>query len=107
VNYTWFAGDFCYRITGGTANMDALRAAGHIQYYDWESADWIDDPDTPTVDVSQSDDDNVLVYGLMNVPAYLGVNCRRVRAYFVVVDTHEDHGYYIDDRTAYSHGECF
>ena len=97
INYTWFAANAC------TENMEATKATGHIQYYDWTNEEWKDDPDVADTHAIESDDDAIIVFGALNVPPYLGINCRRVRVYFDWVDKDFD----VRDSTKYSNGECY
>lgn len=87
--------------------MDALDAVGHLQEIDWATHQWRDVPGVDEVRATELDDDNVVAYGALNVAPFGGINCRRIRAYFVAVDSHSDHIYILDTDTAYSRGECY
>lgn len=97
-NYAWFA------VNGCTAETDALTVNAHVQFYEWNSEQWVDDPAVSSIHEDEIDDDAVIAFGALYVAPYLGVNCRRVRAFFVTVD---QHGNEFDTGTVFSNGECY
>lgn len=101
-NFVWVTAIIC------TDDTNALKLSPHLQYYDWNGGQWVDLQDLPHT--SAIDEDMVAAYGVLTIPPYLGVNCRRVRLYIVTVDAHPDENpdeYVVFDNVVYSSGECY
>lgn len=93
-NYGWLAQQLC------SGDADYLYIQAWLQEYNWRRQRW--ESEAFLAAESESNDDFLMALGVRNVPPYLGVNCRRVKAYFTVQeDGRENRG------IIRSNGECY